>query len=135
MLISQGGRFNLTRLEPMLEDIHERMVGIIIECLPWQEFITRWDRAGMLFYLDPPYWGCENDYGKEVFSRDDFAEMAETLKGLQGHFILSLNDVQGVRETFSDFDMETVDCRYSIAGGKGKAVKEVIISGHRPCYP
>lgn len=56
-------------------------------------------------------------------------EMAETLKGLKGRFILSLNDVQGVRETFSGFKIETVDCRYSIAGGKGKAVKEVIISG------
>lgn len=55
--------------------------------------------------------------------------MAETLKRLKGRFILSLNDVQGVRETFSEFEMETVDCQYSIAGGKGKAVTEVIISG------
>lgn len=126
---SGGGRFNLSRLEPMLEDIHERMAGVIIECLPWQEFIKRWDRPGMLFYLDPPYWGCENDYGKEVFSRDDFAKMADHLKHLKGCFILSLNDVQGVRETFAKFQMETVDCRYSISGGKGKNVTEVVIIG------
>lgn len=98
---SGAGRFNLTRLEPMLEYIHERMAGVIIECLPWQAFMTRWDRAGMLFYLDPPYWG--NDCGKEVFSRDDFAMMAKCLSGLKERFTLSLNDVSGVRETFSAF--------------------------------
>ena len=49
-----GGRFNLTRLAPLLEEVHERMAGVVIECLAWAEFIDRWDRKGMLFYLDPP---------------------------------------------------------------------------------
>jgi len=37
--------------------------GIVIESLPWADFIRRYNRTGMLFYLDPPYWGNENDYG------------------------------------------------------------------------
>jgi DNA adenine methylase len=41
---SSGGRFNLTRVGPLLEDIHERMAGVVIECLDWQKFIDRWDR-------------------------------------------------------------------------------------------
>lgn len=124
----QGARFNLMKLAPQLEDIHERMAGVIIENLPWRTFIERYDRPGMLFYLDPPYWGSEDDYGKEVFSRSEYAEMADVLGRLKGRFILSLNAVQGVYEAFSGFSIEEVECTYSVAGGgHSKEVKEVII--------
>ena len=124
----QGGRFNLLKLAPQLEEIHERMAGVVIENLPWQAFIERYDRPAMLFYLDPPYWGSEDDYGKEIFSRDEFAEMADVLGKIKGRFILSLNAAQGVFETFSKFQFEEVYCTYSIAGGgHSQKVKEVII--------
>jgi DNA adenine methylase len=84
----------------------------------------------MLFYLDPPYWGNEADYGADAFSRAQFYEMAEVLKGIRGTFIVSLNAVPGVFETFSDFSIEEVDCTYSISGrGRNKPVKEVLSSG------
>ena len=35
--------------------------GVTIEQLGYGEFLRRYDRAGMLFYLDPPYWRCEKD--------------------------------------------------------------------------
>lgn len=126
---TQGARFNLLKLAPLLEDIHERLAGVIIEQLGWRSFIERYDRPGMLFYLDPPYWGGEDDYGKNIFSREDYAEMAEVLTSIKGRFILSLNAVQGVFETFSTFQIEEVNCTYSVAAGVSKAVKEVIISG------
>lgn len=125
---SAGARFNLLKLAPLLEDIHERLAGVVIEQLGWRSFIERYDRPGMLFYLDPPYWGGENDYGPGVFSRADYAEMAEVLGRIKGRFILSLNAVQSVFETFSVFRIEEVDCTYSVAAGRSKAVKEVIIS-------
>jgi DNA adenine methylase len=34
-----ASRFDVTRLGPLLEAIHERITGIVIECLPWREFI------------------------------------------------------------------------------------------------
>jgi len=126
---SGGARFNLLKLAPLLEDIHERLAGVVIECLPWRAFMERYDRPGMLFYLDPPYYGNEHDYGVGAFGRGEFAEMAGMLKGLQGAFIVSLNAVQGIFETFRDFTIEEVDCTYTIAGkGRGKQVREVIIS-------
>ena len=125
-----GGRFNLLKLAPQLEEIHERMAGVVIENLSWRSFIERYDRPGSLFYLDPPYWGCEDDYGRAVFSRDDFAEIAAVLSHLKGRFILSLNAVPGVYGTFDRFTVEEVDCRYSLQGkGRVKDVKELIISG------
>jgi DNA adenine methylase len=111
-------RFNLTTLEPMLEDLHERLSGVVIECLDFAEFIRRYDTPTTLFYLDPPYWGCEGDYGKLLFSRDRFEDLAAQLAGLKGRFILSLNDVRGVRETFKSFRFEAVKTTYTI-GAKG----------------
>jgi DNA adenine methylase len=120
-------RFNLTTLEPMLEDLHARLSGVVIECLPWADFIGRYDAPGALFYLDPPYWGCEGDYGKGVFGRDEFGIMAEALRGLQGRFILSLNDLPEVRETFAGFAIEEVETTYTIAGGKAQTGRKELI--------
>lgn len=129
-VVKEGGaRFNLIKLAPLLEDIHDRLAGVVIECLPWRTFMERYDRPGMLFYLDPPYWGNEKDYGAEAFAREQFIEMAGVLKGLRGTFIVSLNAVRGVYETFKDFAIEEVDCTYSIRGnGHSSHVKEVLIS-------
>ena len=123
----RSARFNLTTLEPMLEAIHERLSGVVIECLPYAEFITRYDKPGTLFYLDPPYWGCENDYGKNIFSRDDFEALAIQLKAIKGQFILSINDVPEIRELFDWAEIEAVETTYSISKSKGKRVGELIV--------
>src|SRR3546814_16081221 len=56
-----GARFNIAKLEPMLADIHESLAGVVIEQLGYSDFIRRYAGAGGLFYLDPPYWGCETN--------------------------------------------------------------------------
>ena len=109
------GRFNLTTLEPMLEDLHSRLAGVVIECLDWSEFLRRYDSPETLFYLDPPYWGCETDYGKAMFERADFTRMAAQLVALKGRFILSINDVPEIREIFARFQIEAVKTTYTIA--------------------
>ncbi|WP_341020641.1 DNA adenine methylase [Brevundimonas diminuta] len=121
------GNFDVTKLGPMLEDLHERLAGVIIERLPFDAFIRRYDTPETLFYLDPPYWGSETDYGAELFSRDQFAVLADVLDEVKGHFILALNDRSEVRETFSRFHIEGVNTTYSVQGG-GQSAKELIIT-------
>jgi DNA adenine methylase len=124
-----GARFDLTRLAPLLEEVHDRMTGVVIECLGWAEFIDRWDRQEMLFYLDPPYWNGESDYGKGVFGRADFAAPAKRLRRLKGTFVLSINDLPDVRKVFADFKLAPVSLTYTITGGRGTPAKELIIAG------
>ena len=126
------GRFDVTKLGPLLEAVHERLAGVVIERLPWEALLPRYDRPATLFYLDPPYWGCEADYGAGLFAREDFERLAEALAGLRGRFLLSLNDVPEVRRLFRPFAIEAVETSYSIAGAAGSGrgrVREVLISG------
>jgi DNA adenine methylase len=122
-----GARFNLTKLAPLLEDVHERLSGVVIENLDWLDFIDRYDRPGTLFYLDPPYFGNEGDYGKALFGRADFVRMADRLAGLKGSFILSMNDVPEVRQLFSRFSLEPVALTYTLPAERGCRASELII--------
>lgn len=125
----QAARFNVLRLERDLADLHERLAGVVIERLGFADFIGRYDRPGTLFYLDPPYWGCERDYGQDVFCRDDFAALAEQLAGINGKFLLSINDTPGVREVFGRFAMRELETTYQIGGmANAKKVGELLIS-------
>lgn len=127
--VTQSARFDVTKLGPVLEAIHERLAGVIIERLTWQTFLQRYDRPATLFYLDPPYFGSEDDYGRDLFSRDQFEEMAEQLAGLQGRFILSLNDHPEVRKIFARFTQQSVLTTYSVGTkGRDEKVGELIIT-------
>ncbi len=126
-LDGRGGRFNVTRLGPILEEVHDRLAGVIVERLPWPALLPRYDRANTLFYLDPPYYGCEEDYGTGVFTRDDFARLADALRGLTGRFLMSLNDTPEVRTIFKGFQIEAVSVNYSLSGKPTRA-SELLIS-------
>lgn len=124
------GRFNVTKLGPLLEELHERLAGVTIERLPYGDFIRRYDTPETLFYLDPPYWACETDYGPGVFAREDFERLADQLAGIAGRFVLSINDTPGARAVFDRFDVAEVETTYSLgtaATGSGKRVRELIV--------
>lgn len=109
------GQFDVTRLQPLLEAIHERLAGVVIECLDYREVLKRYDRSGTLFYLDPPYAGSEGDYGAG-FGPEQFQLLADALATLKGDFILSINDTPAIREIFGRFTIEPVQTTYSISG-------------------
>lgn len=123
-------RFDLTKLVPMLEDVHERLSGVHIERLPYSELLRRYDRPDAFFYLDPPYHGCEADYGKGVFAAADFEMLAEQLATIEGSFLLSINDTPAVRAIFARFGQVEVETTYMLATKSigGKRVGELFIS-------
>lgn len=129
-------RFNLTTLEPDLEALHARLAGVTVTCLDFADFIARIDRRGVLFYLDPPYFGCEGDYGRDLFGRARFEELAGQLGRLKGRFILSLNDVPEVRAIFGGFQMAEVKTTYTIAAkGAQPERSELLISNFALTLP
>lgn len=124
-----------TKLNPLavhreIAAAHRRLARVTIENLPYMELIGRYDRPGTFFYIDPPYWDCEQSYGKGIFSKADFAKLAAKLATLKGKFLLSLNDVPEVREIFGAFQMDGVNTRYSCAASQSVLAKELLIRNY-----
>lgn len=126
-----GARFNLARLEPMLAEIHERLQGVVIEQLPFADLMARYDRPGMLFYCDPPYFGCEEDYGAGTFCRADFERLAGLVISARGKVLVSLNDTPEVRAAFAGCTILPIETTWTIGtrhGSAGKKVGELLIA-------
>lgn len=124
----QSSRINASLLRAELRKLHERLQRVTIEQLPYQDVIRRYDSAGALFYLDPPYDETEG-YGTG-FGRDDYVAMAEQLAHIAGKFIMSINDTPFIRETFAAFDVQEIDTTWTLssaAAGRGMKVTELII--------
>ena len=94
--------------------------------------INRFDKPGTFFYLDPPYYGNEKEYGEGIFYREDFGKLREMLANIKGKFILSINDHPKTREIFKEFKIAKVKTNYNAGAwiGKNKPVTELLISNY-----
>ena len=101
-----------------------------IESLPYQQILEKYDRPTTLFYLDPPYW--ERKLYKFNFTESQFIDMEQRLRGLQGKFILSLDDRPEVRELFAKFPMQRVDLTYTAKRDTTTRHKELLITNFDP---
>jgi len=121
--------FNLLRIEEHLSAAHVRLAGVYVENRPYAEVLSRFDKPSTFFYLDPPYYGSEADYGRGLFSRADYARLRGVLESLKGKFILSLNDRREVRRIYRGFAMRSVQVRYHV-GGVDQAARELLIANY-----
>lgn len=129
----RGPRLNLLRLEEELSDAHLRLARVFVENQPFGDVIARYDRAHTFFYIDPPYFKCEDYYGKGLFAREDFQRLADQLGGIKGKFILSINDVPEIRRIFAGFNIRKVKTSYSLGQAKrAEPVSELLILNYSP---
>jgi DNA adenine methylase len=123
-------RINLLRLEEDLSAAHLRLHRVVMECLPWQDCLARYDAPHTLFFLDPPYWRTVG-YGG-AFGLDQYEAMAAAMAGLKGRAILTINDHPDMRRIFDRFGGASVPIRYTIGGGAGAPRRErIYVSGGR----
>lgn len=128
--IERNGRFDVSKVLASAEELHERLRGVYIECLPYADFIQRYNRGNTLFYLDPPYWDCETDYGKGIFNKEDFTHLSVILRKIKGKFIMSINDVPPIREIFKGLYLKEVTTKYSLTV-KSKEARELLVSNFK----
>lgn len=119
-------RLNLLRIEEELSEAHLRLARVYIENKDYKALIERHDTPDTFFYLDPPYYNCEDYYGKNIFKKDDFEIIKNILSLLKGKFIMSINDTHEVRELYKDFNINEVDTTYSVSGKRQK-ITELLI--------
>lgn len=123
-------RLNLLRIEEELSEAHLRLSRVFIENRHYSQVIKQADREATFFYLDPPYWDCEDVYGKNIFSKADFTALRDQLATVKGKWLVSINDVPEIRALFKAFNIKRVATKYSISAGASKAVSELLIANY-----
>jgi len=126
--VQEGSNYNPHRIPLVLHMAHERLLGVQLECLPYQDILKLYDRPETFFYLDPPYFGLP--YYNFNFAEKDFVELAEHLRSLKGKFLLSLNDRPEVRSMFSDFNISELALHYSAQKKAERRYGELLISNY-----
>ena len=130
---SRPSNFNILRMEEELSAAHLRLSRVYVENAPFGKVITRFDRPTTFFYLDPPYYRCEDDYGKGIFSREDFEKLRDILRGVKGKFILSINETPEIRALYKEFKIDAVTTQYSAGkSGTKKGIRELLIMNYKP---
>lgn len=126
--IADSPNYNPRRTPEIIRKAYERLQRVQIECLPYQEILTRYDRPTTCFYLDPPYWGRK--LYRHNFSTEDFIELERRLHGLKGRFLLSLDDHREVRKLFGNWFFHALDIAYTAQRKSGKRYPELLIANY-----
>jgi DNA adenine methylase len=89
-----------------------------------------YDRQHVFFYLDHPYHGVEDYYGKGIFHRNDFTRLRDILKSIKGKFMMSINNTEEIRKLYKGFNIKTVETSYSVSrNDKGRqGVRELVMN-------
>jgi DNA adenine methylase len=126
--VVQRPNYNPKRIPDIIKAAHERLQGIQIESLPYEDILKRYDRPTTLFYLDPPYW--RRKLYKFNFGDDDFLQLEQRLRKVKGRFILSLDDHPEVRKLFGSWHKQRVELPYTAQTKAGKRYGELLITNY-----
>ncbi|WP_158652789.1 DNA adenine methylase [Helicobacter felis] len=121
------------------KDFHkeaQRLARTIFNNKDFEEFIRLYDTPQSFFYCDPPYIKSAGIYedigGNAPFGPADHARLANTLKGIEGKFLLSIDEHPLALELYKDCIIERVPTTYAMRAGVGKnlGVHELLISNY-----
>ena len=122
--------FDFSAIRPRIEAAHKRLCGVYIENRPFDDVIPRYDGPETFFYCDPPYYKLTG-YHQHPFMREDHLKLRDILAGVQGKWLLSINDHPEVRDWYADFQIEPIDVQYTISRQKtGKKSGELLIRNY-----
>ncbi len=86
-----------------LKQIHERLQGVAVECNDYRKVLETWDDPETFIFLDPPYLGTTGY--RQGFTQRDHLELRKSLEGLQGHWLLTINDHPHIRKLYRGFNL------------------------------
>ena len=128
--VIQRPNYNPKRIPEVIQAAHQRLQGVQIESLPYEQILERYDRPTTLFYMDPPYW--QRKLYKFNFSDADFETLERRLHKIRGKFVLSLDDHPSVREIFRNWHTIKTHLSYTAQRTVGKQYGELLILNFEP---
>lgn len=96
-----------------------------------KEVIETFDSKDMFVYCDPPYVisAKGKHYGLN-FTHEDHLELHETLKNIDGLFLLSYDKDPLVEDLYANYEMMEIEIPYSIAAKQRTRKKELLIANY-----
>ena len=126
--------YNPIKMLDLIDEYQDKLKGVILTNEDYAKVIKKYDSPSTLFFLDPPYEESDKSLGYAEDKGFDFERLNETLKGIKGHFLMTINDSPRVRKLFSDFVQKPVDVKTSWGNMnqsvKGAVRKELFISNY-----
>ena len=107
----------------------ERLKDVIIENKDWKSLIKAHDSKETFFYLDPPYSTASKNKNYK-HNNISINELYETLKNINGKFLLSYDYNNEIKERFRDFNFKVVETCYSTKKYFTNTKKEYLISNY-----
>ena len=141
--VKDGGHGNrligaLKTLRKRIEPVHRRLRTVIIEHLDWETCFERYDRKGVVMYLDPPYPKNKVNYAHNMRSWEDHEVLAKALASSKCDWILSSYDVREVRAMYRGFHVTPVEAFSGMNASKNGSTrvknKEVLITSFTPSF-
>jgi len=114
--------------------------GATIENLDFFEIVDKYNpRKGDFWYLDPPYFVAteKGTYYKHGFSMEDHKRLREAVQKIHdggANFMISYDHRDEVAELYKDFDVRTLNWKYTGATDEArlKKRKEYVIINYKP---
>ena len=134
---SSGGKsyasqpFDIRKLFGLIKKLERRMANVVVENQDFETLIHHYDRPDAFFYLDPPYYSTESMYDV-AFEWDDHIRLRDTLKEINGKFLLSYNDCPEIRELYQGLPVFDFSRTHSMAQRyeAGKEFRELLIANY-----
>ena len=124
-------RLNFYGLPSLIKLSHKRLLKVTIENLDFEEFISRYDRQDVFFYVDPPYYFSENKYACKGFERKDHNRLADIFKSMKGKFILSINDLPETRQIYgAGMNIMEIETLYTVSKTRIKKSNQMLITNY-----
>ncbi len=120
---------------PKLERAIGRLKAVQIEKRDFADVLKAFDGPDSFAYCDPPYFGHEGDYQRDLFFSDDHERLADCLRSFKGRAMVSYYDCPEARALYPDWHAVVID-KVNCAGNgrfhRRRLVKELLLMNYDP---
>lgn len=110
---------------------YERLRGVFVENLDCCDLIARYDQPRTVFYCDPPY--LDTCGYAEAFGVNDHERLSTALQGIEGRYLLTVNDHPAIRDMYRDaYMLEAVEARAKARASEGRQAAPILFIANYP---
>ncbi len=105
-----GGDFSRAKVNELLRAVHERLDGVTIESIPYEQCFRNQDSPETLFFCDPPYLHAKIS-AYDGWDEKQLTQFRRQLDKLNGQWLVTLDDSPFNRDLFNGCKLTPVQTR------------------------